>query len=588
MSDAGAGPAGIATALALSEHKDSVGNPLFSITIFEQKSAVGGRMVLDFDQNQNPHPSTPFWHGLEIEDIATSELLPAASIIRARFEELGNTAEKVSNGNGNGFKKSASERQGKSSVGFFNGKEIIAQTTRPGHSISWSEWFALVFRYGSSVWKAKHLGDETDKMVAEILKAGSLPQNQHRPSHFPHQRANRKQQTNLTLHSVLATTQLSGLISQSAEDFLAEKGISSAYINEILNPQIWRQIAQDVNEISEVALHSALGKEYARSIGNGLYGVGSFGTVMKSLAGRSGADIRLGREVIGMRREVIGMRRRRGEGEIRGGWEIESKNAGRLGGEMSVESFDQVVIAAPWNISALLAAFGPGSGRGPERDNDQKNEVFYRRVYVTFIVSNDILDAKYFGFSSPLPDEILFTTKEDGNKNNNRRLCQKERDLKGIYEISHVRRMYGPDFDLQAFHMVPESGVEGENISTDAVYHLYRILSDHPLDTRPSADFLKRIFGNGGAVVAVKSVLVRDAYPLLWPRSEREVGELRIAEGLSWTGAVDGVGSGIELAWVVGEVVAGCLEREMHEGIEGGGAGWRNGGDVVRPVHGGS
>ena len=531
-------------------------------------------MVLDLEQNQTPHPSAPFWHGIEIEDLATSELLPAGSIIRARFEESGNTAENLSDGNGNGLKKSASERQGKTLVGFFNGKEIIAQTTRPAHSISWSEWFALIFRYGSSVWKAKHLGDGTDKMVAEILKAGSLLQTQHRPSHFPHHGGDAKLEVNLTLHGILATAQLSDLISGSAEDFLAKKGISSAYINEVLNPQIRRQIGQDVNEISEFALRSSSGKEHASPRGSGAYGAGGFESVMESLAGRSGADIKLGRE-------VIGIKRRRGDGEITGRWEIESKHAGRLGGDMSVESFDQVVIAAPWNVSALLAGSVPGPGNVPERDNEQI-EVFHRSVYVTFIISNNLLDPKYFGSSSPLPDEILFTSREDVNKNNNRRLSQKEKELQGIHEISHVRRMYGPDLDLRSFNRMPASG--GENISIDAVHHLYRILSDHPLDTRASAGFLKKISGNGDALVAIRSVLVRDAYPLLWPRSEREVGEPRIAEGLWWTGAGEAIGSGVELAWVVGEVIAGCLKREMHEG----GGGGRHGGDVGKPFQGSS
>ncbi|PVH87552.1 hypothetical protein DL98DRAFT_649191 [Cadophora sp. DSE1049] len=563
----GAGPAGISTAVALSKHKDSHGNPLFSITIFEQKSNIGGRMVLDFNQNQDPHSSTPFWRGVGIEDVATSELLPAGSIIRERFEELG--------GNENELRKKASRGQGKTSVGFFNGKEIIAQVSRPAHDMGWGEWFSLVFRYGASVWRAKNLGDGTEKMIAEVLKAGSLPQHQHRFQHYDPSDS-LQPETNLTLHSILATAQLSALISRSAEDFLSKRGISSSYRNEILNPQVRRQIGQDVNEISEFALRGALGMEKAGSRRSGSYGVESFERAMRGLAGESGADVRLGRE-------VVGVRRARKEGEFgdegRGRWALEIRDVGKTDGETSVEVFDQVVIAAPWNVSALITDSGSNSGSnsGGAREGDGgQNEVFYRSVYVTFIVSNDLLEGKYFGSTDPPPDEILFIGKEDGPQNRNRKLTQKEKELLGIHEISHVRRMYGPDLDLQSFNIKSER--ETGNMSTDAVYQLYRILSDHPLDTRASAGFLKKIFGNGDAMLAVKSVLVQDAYPLLWPRSEREVGEFRIAEGLWWTGAGEGVGSVVEMAWVVGEVVAGCLEREVLAG--GGGRHW---GRVERP-----
>lgn len=523
----GAGPAGISTALALSKHKNSNGEPLFSITIFEQKATMGGRMVLDLDQDQDPHSSTPFWHGVGIDDVATSELLHAGSIIRGRIED-----EVV---------KTASVRQGKTSVGFFNGKEIIAQVSRPAQAIGWGEWFTLVSRYGASVWRARNLGDGSEKMVAEMLKVGSLTQDQH---HQPHLNPG----TNLTLHSILATTQLRDIISHSAEDLLAKKGISSTYINKILNLQIRRQIGQDVNELTEFALRSALGQEYARSAkGRGP----GFERTMRDFVAESRVDVRLGRE-------VVGVRRRLGDSEERGRWELETRAVKRSDGETSVEVFDKVVIAAPWNVSAADFGFGPGE------EEDEPNEVFYRSVYVTFIVSNDLLDEKYFASSSPLPDEILFTRNENGPQNRNRKLNQKEKEILGIHEISHVRRIYGPDLDLQSFNISPERG--SGNLSIDAVYHLYRILSDHPLDTRASTGLLKKIFGSGDAVIAVKSSLVKDAYPLLWPRSEREVGEFKIGEGLWWTGAGEGMGSGVEMAWVLGEIVAGCLGREDFGG----------------------
>ncbi|KAG4430344.1 hypothetical protein IFR05_014180, partial [Cadophora sp. M221] len=507
----GAGPAGIATALALSKQKDHHGNPKYAITIIEQKSTIGGRMVLGFDLN------SPSFHGIEIEDVASAELFPKDSVIRERVEEVA--------GLGAGYGKGTRGGEGRSAVGFFGGREISARLTRPSSRMGWGEWLTLVFRYGGSVWRARHLSDGTEKMVAEMLKVGSL-QHQNRNGRME------LKQPEDTLRGIVNAAGLGEVVAGSAQDRISKNGISEAYVKDILAPQVRRQIGQDVDEVSEFALRGALDRECGSAGRSSV--IGDFEGVMRNVVEKSKAELQLNARVVGLRRDVGGLHGREG-------WSLDVR---REDGRMDVQFFDQVVVAAPCNFSTVLSDV-------PSRvDDGEQREVFYRGVYVTFVLSTGMLDPKYFESAEPLPDEILFNGRTEG------RLNQKEKEIMGIRELSHVRRIYGPDF--LSFEMEAEKEGEG-NVEADAVHHLYRLLSDHPLDDRRGDGILKKMFGRDGGIVAVKSAEVKDAYPLMWPRREGELGGFKVREGLWWTGVDEEVGSGVELAWVVGEVVAGLV-----------------------------
>ncbi|KAH6723381.1 hypothetical protein BKA61DRAFT_586346 [Leptodontidium sp. MPI-SDFR-AT-0119] len=479
-------------------------------------------MVLDFDLN------SPSFRGIEIEDVASAELFPKDSVMRERAEEVA----------GYGYGKGTRGGEGRSEVGFFNGKEISALVTRPSSRMGWGEWLALVFRYGGSVWRARHLSDGTEKMVAEMLKAGSL-QHQNRNGRM------KLKQPEDTLRGIIAEAGLREVVAGSAQDRLTKNGVSETYVEEILVPELRRQIGQGIDEVSEFAMRGALEREYRGASRSSV--MGDFEGVMRKIVEKSRTELQLNARVVGLRRDVGGVHGREG-------WTLDVK---KEDGVLDVQFFDQVVVAAPCDFSTLLSDIPSPISSGEQR------EVFYRGVYVTFALSTGMLDPKYFGSAESLPDEILFTGKTEGRMN------QKEKEILGIREISHVRRVYGPDLLTPETQTQTEKKTEGD-VEADAVHHLYRVLSDHPLDDRRGSGILKKMFGREGGVVALRSVEVSDAYPLVWPRREGELGGFKVREGLWWTGVAEEVGSGVELAWVVGEVVAGLVGSESLDGGRGG------------------
>jgi hypothetical protein len=252
-------------------------------------------------------------------------------------------------------------------------------------------------------------------MVAKMLKAGSL-QHQNRNGRM------KLKQPEDTLRGIIAEAGLGEVVAGNAQDRVSKNGVSEAYVMEILAPQLRRQIGQDVDEVSEFAMRGALEREY-RGAGRSSV-MGDFEGMMRKVVKKSKAELQLNARVVGLRRDAGGV-------NGRDGWTLDIR---REDGEMDVQFFDQVVAAAPCNFSTFLSDIP-----SPVQNGEQR-EVFYRAVYVTFVLSTGILDPKYFESAEPLPDEILFNGRTEGRMN------QKEKEILGIREISHVRRVYGPDF----------------------------------------------------------------------------------------------------------------------------------------------
>lgn len=451
-------------------------------------------------------PGSPFpVHGFEIEDVASSELFPKNSLMQEKaikFQHLG------------------LQREGKvesAEVGFWDGKEMYVTVERPVGRIGWGEWMGLVLRYGASVWRARKLPEGTMKSFTEMLKARSMKSGSFKCG-----------EGNLTMEDIVSAAGLSSAISTSAQDRLGKNGISGTYADEIIGPQLRHQLGQDVDEISDLALSLALQREYRAPASPAVWS-GRFSNIMKRYLEESKAKLELNSEVFGLRKNV-------GDTEGQGKWELEIRSGDRSG----VEFFDQVIITAPWNWSEMTFFQADHSH---DKEASVLGEVYYRSVHVTLVLSTGLLDTKYFGNVEHLPDQMLFAKKWNGRDK------RKEAELKGVREISHVRRVYGPDFLSYSAR---------RNVEIEAVHHLYRILSD----TEIHDNVVKKWFGNGN-VVGIKSSEIKEGYPLLWPRIESELGGFRVRKGLWGTGPGEIVGTGVDLAWSLGEVVAGLVGSEV-------------------------
>ena len=445
----GAGPAGIASALSLSLHAVPQGVEV-EITIFDYKSSLGGRLV---------RPSKHSQYYLYAEDVAAGNLL-ASGILRERAEVIKDEV---------GKKDIAS---GVREVGVFDGNGMAAQFKRPISETGWVSWLGLVLKYGASIWRAKVLPTGTmarwDRLLALIQKGRYA-----------------------SVDEMVEIGGMADTISLSAKERLGKNGIGEIYSKEVVAPQLLRQLGQEVEEISDLALSMALEREN-QILAAGM-NAGSFEKMMALFVKKSKASLRLQTRITGIRRE----------GEE---WVL-----GIDGAEEEV--FDKVIIAAPWNTSSLL--------------HQQDLEVYYRPVWVTFLVTEKKLDPVYFKTSS-VPDQILPIQGPGQVK-----------ELEGIHEIAFLRTIFGPD------------------LAPTSVKYLYRVLSSNQMSK------LATTFEDAGVVDMVEEEIV-NAYPLLYPRSQSEIlGKFEIGDGLWHTTIAESLASNIDWSWVVGENVGRLVGNQI-------------------------
>jgi len=261
-------------------------------------------------------------------------------------------------------------------------------------------------------------------------------------------------------------------VGMSARERLKTNGVGELYREEVVEQQARRQFGQGTEEISDLALSMALQRE-----DQGLSNGGKLEDVLTEFLARSKAEVRLGTEVTNMRPEYLN--------EHKNGWLLELQKAG----QRTHEVFDKVILASSWNTTL---------------------KDYYRHVWITFIASNGKLDAEYFGIEeNTLLSQILIIDTP-----------ALPSELRGVYEVSYVKDLYGPDLRVQA------------------VYKLYRVLSDNPI----SENLISKI--GGERVLHVKT---QYAYPLLYPRSEG-LEKFKIQDGLYRTDVIEEVASSVDLS----------------------------------------
>lgn len=251
-----------------------------------------------------------------------------------------------------------------SSVGFFDGKKIMSPATRPVDKSDWIEWLGRLFKYGTSVWKAKKLPTGTMEGFQKFLNLEG---------------------TYDDVGDMVAISKNVGPVTKSALDRLKLNGLSQEYIRDVLGPQVRRHTGQDVDELSDLALSMALDRE-DQGVQTSEVG-GRLTTVLSGFVNKSKAKLKFKTKVSGLKREMVE--------DGKESWILEYSEKRSQFGKV-YEMFDKVIIAAPWNSSSLQSEI-------PHHDE----QIQYRSQWFTFFISNATLNSTYFGNPAILPSQIV-------------------------------------------------------------------------------------------------------------------------------------------------------------------------------------
>ena len=397
------------------------------------------------------------------EDIASGQI--GGNTLRGRARELG-------------FDYKIEQEHTANEVGFFDGHELVAKLNRPMSEMSWSTWLTLVLKYHFSLWNAKQLPKGTMKNFDRLLESKT---------------------TFERVSDMVKSAGIEGAVQLGAVARLSTNGVGGDYIHQVLGPQALRQTGQYVTELSDLAISMALDREDQCPAGSR----GSFGTILEQFVQRSRAELRLDTKVTSIMKYH--------DADGRSSWVLELQKAGHS--ELESEVFDHVIVAGP-SSSHLKNIY-------------YEDEVYYRPLFLTFLVSTKDLEKEYFGSSEELPSQILPIQSDDLRS-----------ELDGIHEISYIGDVFGPD------------------VETEAVKKLYRILSARSLSRDKVLAFGR------DAVLEIHEEEIDKAYPLTWPRSGK-YGEFKLEDGLWHTGVVEAIGSSVDLSWVAGENVGRLVARDV-------------------------
>ncbi len=312
------------------------------------------------------------------------------------------------------------------STSSFNGERQLGKTTRPISETSWSSWLGQIYNYGASVRRARNLPLGTMKAFFEILHARFWSDG--------------------TIDMILSATGIDSAVSMSAVERLRVNGISDRYVEEVIAPQITKQLGgQKVSEINDLALSMAMEREDQGE----LYSGGKILNVLEEMLGRSSATVKLKTRVVELKREEVEKEEEK--------WVLVS-SVGDENDTMEYSVFDRVIVAAPWDITSLI----------PLEQEGLRSEL-YIPLYVTFITSFSDLSTRYFGVASgAVPKQMLTVPSPEMG------------ELDAVQEIAYVRNV--------------SRLVDGKPVAE----RLYRILSSSEISNRTISPF----FENGEEAIS--------------------------------------------------------------------------------------
>ncbi|KAI1345176.1 hypothetical protein F5Y15DRAFT_19578 [Xylariaceae sp. FL0016] len=489
----GAGPGGIAAAQQLycSPHK---GNIRFNITVYESKPVIGGVLSVSDANESLVYPyEDPTQDPITPEDIAGRALLWHNALFTGDSERL--LGDKVE------FYESDSE-QVQYSIDFGLGS-TIANTYRPYSKTPTTSWLGLIWRYGSSVWRAGSMANDGNRR-SKIVNAPITPGTDIAAilKHLGHLHAAQKWAT----------------------DVLDARRISGAYRSEILDPQVRRAHAQGITDVNGLALLLAAAQEDTGNAFATNEASDAMLSRLEQIVRALDIDLRTSTRVTGLRRQKVSKQRH--------SWLVEHE--GSADGAR-VEAFDKVILAAydefivrsgdVTQVYTTESVGDPETQHRPHHPGDH-SESPYKPTFATFFTAT--VDWRLLAGTNGA-SQILFL---DSDASDYVRT--------GVHEAAFVREV--PRWDQHA--------------GAWSIEYLYRVLSEH--------EVTKYLLPDRNITWSFQT-RIDNAYPYLWPLTSFPSFTAPDPEldGIWWTSVINRVASTVDLNWLAGKVIAEDLIKEV-------------------------
>ncbi|KAF2121801.1 prenylcysteine oxidase-like protein 1 precursor [Lophiotrema nucula] len=472
----GAGAGGASTAYHLAQLAKEEGISI-NITVFERESYIGGRSTT---VNAWDDPYVPI-------ELGASIFVEVNHILNNASKEFGLEIKD--------HDEDTMLNDSTPDLGVWDGQRFVVITAEED---GWWEKAKLLWRYGLAPIKTNRLMKST---VGKFLKMYDEPI-------FPWK----------SLSDAAEEVGLREATGVTGEQFLRANGIGEAFSNEIIQASTRVNYAQNLPLIHGLETMVCMAAEGAMAIKGGNWRI--FSAMLK----RSGADIRLNTTV----NEIS----KQGDGTY-----ILTADAGV---KSSAQSFDSIILAAPYQFSAIDINPSPRS---------TPDEIPYVELHVTLFASPHRLDPAAFNLK---PDDkvpqFVITTLPPGEQHGS------DPDgvgSPGFFSISVVGR-----------------GLNPNSSPTNRPEYIYKIFSAKPVDSR----FLTRVLGHkvpddevdpSGAVTWIIHKIWHP-YPYEYPRVTFE--DTKLDDNLWYTSGIESFISTMETSALSGKNVAKLIIDEWIKG----------------------
>lgn len=317
----------------------------------------------------------------------------------------------------------------------------------------------------------------------------------------------------------------------SANERLEKNGIGNDYVRDILAPQVRRHTGQSIEELSDLAISMALGREEMGSQKPASSGI--LQMMMQNALKASEARLVSSAKITRVWYEEV-------VPNFESWWvQWEDTNDEEL--SPSAEIFDKIIVASPLNYSEIL---GDVEHQSQYTNYDIPHETEYQPVYTTFFtLSSRISSFLNPKLNNPLPAQLL--------------------------PIRNSDHPHDPTFDS----FIELSLLRPLSSSHDSIpkTYLYRLLTSIPLSPITLTTFLSLSDPPDNPIGNWKQHAIPYAYPKMQATLSKNIkGDFRLGKDIWTTNGVEGpLGSSVELAWMVGGNVGRLVGKHLvGEGAE--------------------
>ncbi|KAI1107786.1 hypothetical protein F4804DRAFT_328813 [Jackrogersella minutella] len=378
----GAGPAGISAAQHL--HLKSIEKGIhLNITLFESGPLLGGQLALNASTGDPVFPyDDPAQNPISAEDIAGTALVWSNPLFTKTYEAtLGDNVD---------FSERPSQQ-----VSYFSDGHVVSETTRPYSKTPTTNWLGLIWKYGSSIWRAGAMAKDGKDLRDRFVDAPLTSD----------------------VTQLLISLGFYDFVEELAQTGLEHRGISDPYVTEVLSPQVEKAYAQRLPSLSTLAMILAVSKEdHANS-----YVGGELIDRLEQIVSAIGVNVRMATEVASIKHSQLN--------KWESAWLV---GYGAFGlSNVQAEAFDRVIIAAP-NFDLYQAS--------SINDVEAASVLTYQPAHVTFFTVPSRLNPDVFGNA----DQILFLEQQGEDDR-----------FAGLRELAYVRELVrvGDDGDKMLEHL---------------------------------------------------------------------------------------------------------------------------------------